>query len=142
MAHEIQRGDGLPDTRRAVGTGIHEVGSVCKAQFDGPWPAITVAFSDPGRSASSVLGGDGPMGVLKKCKQDAYTQPVQLVVLSRTEVSSARRIMNLTGTMVRRMRNPLTSLRWELAKRHVPRKSNLPEPESASAETAVALAGY
>jgi hypothetical protein len=78
----------------------------------------------------------------QEMKQDAYTQPVQLVVLSRTEVSSARRIMNVTGAMARRMRSPLASLRWELAKWRIPRKANLPEPESTSAETAVALAGY
>jgi len=79
---------------------------------------------------------------VKQTNQNPHVQQVQLVVLSRTQVGSPRQLRNFAGTMARRMRSPWASLRWELAKRRVPRKGNLPEPESAPQERAVALAGY
>jgi hypothetical protein len=75
-------------------------------------------------------------------KQEVSVQQLQLVVLQCAQVSPVRRLMNLAGTLARRMRNPLASLRWELAKRRLPRKSNLPQQESACKEGAVALAGF
>lgn len=75
-------------------------------------------------------------------KQCSSVSGFELVVLNRIQVGHARHLINLAGTMARRMRSPLASLRWELAKRRIPRKGNFPEPESTSAETAVALAGY
>ena len=75
----------------------------------------------------------------KQCPSVSGFEPV---VLNRIQVGRARRLVNLAGTMARRMRTPVASLRWELAKRRVPRKSNLPQPESAFKEGAVALAGF
>ena len=75
-------------------------------------------------------------------KQEVAFHQLQFVVHNRTQVGRARRFLNVVGTLVRCMRTPLASLRWELAKRRVPRKGNLPEPESAGAESAVALAGF
>jgi hypothetical protein len=75
-------------------------------------------------------------------KQEISVQQLQLVVLNRNQVGRVRHLINLAGTLARRMRSPLASLRWELAKRRVPRKGNLPEPESACEESAVALAGF
>lgn len=75
-------------------------------------------------------------------RQEVSIQQLQLVALNRAPVGRARQFINVVGTMTRRMRSPFASLRWELAKRRVPQNRNLPEPENARAESAVAMAGF
>ncbi len=69
------------------------------------------------------------------CKQEVPVQQLRLVVLNRTEAGRAHPFIfifiNVLGTMVRRMRSPMASLRWELAKRRALQTCNLREPESA-----------
>jgi len=80
------------------------------------------------------------MACRKQCPSMPGFEPV--VVLNRIQVGHARRLVNLAGTMARRMRTPMASLRWKLAKRRAPGKDNLSDPESAFKEGAIALAGF
>jgi len=75
-------------------------------------------------------------------KQKVSLQQLELVVLNRTQVGRARHFINVLGTIARRMRSPLASIRWELAKRRVPQKGNVRETGDVYQESAVALAGY
>jgi hypothetical protein len=75
-------------------------------------------------------------------KQGVPVQHLQFVALNRSKVGRARHFINLAGTIARRMRSPLASWRWELAKHRVPRKGKSSEPESAFQESAVVFAGY
>lgn len=73
------------------------------------------------------------------CKQEVSVQQLQFVVLNRTEAGRAHHFIKVLGTMVRRMRSPMASLRWELAKRRTLQTRTLREPESAPQESEVAL---
>lgn len=64
-------------------------------------------------------------------KQYPAVSGFEPVVLNRIQVGHARRLVNVAGTMARRMRTPMASLRWKLAKRQAPGNDNLSEPESA-----------